>query len=128
MEKIDYNKLIDPLCIPIIKHLREEKQIETLFCCQGRNKEDKPEREAQAHSLRGYITARRNEESINLLLKLYELEMTRWPMTGKQAKKAKFEINPQQDTVTFWMPARIWESREKLEQEWNILLEESKKL
>ena len=37
---IYYQSLIDPICIPMIRYLREGIGIDTKYCCQGTCKED----------------------------------------------------------------------------------------
>lgn len=56
LKEIDYEVLIDPLCIPVIKLMREKFQIETLFCCQGQTLTNRKSGKF-FHSLCGYITA-----------------------------------------------------------------------
>lgn len=64
MEKLDYNKFIDPFCIPIIKILREDLGVETLFCCQGRSIDDP---EDSHHSRTGYIACKKTDRNREIL-------------------------------------------------------------
>ena len=53
LEILDYHKLIDPLCIPSIKALREDLEVDTLYCCQGSTEEER--KKGSDHSIMGYI-------------------------------------------------------------------------
>ena len=68
MEKLDYRELIDPLCIPVIKILREDLGVETMFCCQGKSKKD-----LDHHSISGYIACKITQRNKEILLELADL-------------------------------------------------------
>ena len=64
MENINYEELIDKLCIPSIKILRENLKVNTLFCCQGK------ECKESHHSNTGYISAELNDRSEKVFISL----------------------------------------------------------
>lgn len=68
VQKIDYELLIDPLCRESIRILREELDIETLYCCQGKCQEDRI-----SHSTRGYIVCVRTDFSRMVIRRLLEV-------------------------------------------------------
>lgn len=70
MEKLDYEKLIDPLCIPVIKILREDLGVETLFCCQGKSVDDP---ENSSHSISGYIACKKTPRNRDIIRKIPRL-------------------------------------------------------
>ena len=124
MEKIDYNKLIDPLLIPIIKYLREEKGIETMYCCQGSTKED-----THKHGRRGYIMAKYSPDAINELLKIFNSHSSRygyvWDNSLFRVTSGVFRIehHPKEDKVVIVkLSEKKWSSLQSLRHEWDLIL------
>ena len=68
MMKAPNKKLIDELCWPSIRFINEELNIETLYCCQGRSKEDIGDHGFGA----GYIAFPRTIEAFKLICYLLE--------------------------------------------------------
>lgn len=64
METLNYEELIDELCIPTIKILRENLNVETLFCCQGSSVP------GDDHSKTGYISAILNDNAEKVFIEL----------------------------------------------------------
>lgn len=70
MEKLNYDKLIDPYCIPVIKILREDLGVETMFCCQGKSIDDP---EDSDHSISGYIACKMTPRNRKIFRKISKL-------------------------------------------------------
>lgn len=122
VKEIDYEALVDPLCIPVIKYLRENLGIDTQFCCQGRVKGKRN------HSISGYISAIYSPAAVDTFRKIYKLELTRFPSLLKKSRGAKirvFEgrISKRERIIAVYLPHREWETREKLEEEWKLILQ-----
>lgn len=74
---MDYEKLIDPLCIPVIKILNEDLGVETMFCCQGKSRGEKSH-----HASEGYIACRITPRSREVILELVDLLSQRLDLPG----------------------------------------------
>lgn len=57
---IPNKELIDELCWPSIKYINEKLDVETLYCCQGRDKSE------MSHGLSAYISFKRTDKAIKL--------------------------------------------------------------
>ena len=124
LEKINYEELIDPLCIPVIKYMREELGIDTQYCCQGMVKgevKDPP------HSLSGYICALYSPATVETFRKIYKLELHRFPHLLRKGKEAKLRVfgekSKRDKEIAVYLPVRRWESKKKLKEEWDLILE-----
>lgn len=117
MENLDYEKVIDPLCIPVIKLLREKMGIKTLFCCQGRSNEDGD----HDHSSRGYIAVDYTPKAYMIFRQLYEEELKRWmkPFMDDTERYPQFRrvYEGKRNRIIVYLPRMIFK-REKLEKEW----------
>lgn len=123
MEKIDY-KFIDPLLIPIIKYLREEKGIETMYCCQGSTKED-----TYKHGRRGYIMAKYSPKAVTELLKIFNSHSSRYgyfynySLLRATSGVFRVEQHPEEDKVVIVQLAeKKWPSLQSLKHEWDLIL------
>lgn len=118
MEKLDYEKIIDPLCIPVIKILREDLEVETMFCCQGKSEDDPKD---SHHSLTGYIACRktdRNREILRGILESLGKKINSTHPLGYIETTSRFVIlrlRKLQKTK------KVWESMEKILLENNIV-------
>lgn len=119
MEKLDY-KIIDPFCIPVIRFLREEKGIETMYCCQGKTSEDDPE---EHHSKRGYIMAKYSEESFKELLKIFNSHASRIPYNEGERMGIKIRRHPEfkGNVIIVKLVWKTWPTKESLKEEWDLI-------
>lgn len=117
MEKLDYEKLIDPLCIPTIKLLRENLGIETNFCCQGKSDII----DNHDHSLRGYISVTYTPKVYEMFRKFYESEIERWKETyiNDTERYPLFRRLTREttDKVVVYLPRRTFTAKE-IKEEW----------
>lgn len=127
MEKIEYEKLIDPFCIPVIKYLREKKGIETLYCCQGETSEDAP---TEDHSKRGYIMALYSPQAVTEFLKIFNSHASRMPYEFCENMEVKIRRHPEydQNVIVVKLNRKIWPSKEALKHEWDCILSDLKAL
>lgn len=120
MEKIDYEKLIDPILIPVIKYLREERSVDTRFCCQGSTEEDK-----HRHSIRGYICTIYSEEARKCLEEINKSHRSRY----KSKHGSPIYTNRNKDgerVLVVYLTDRRWKSIKELEREWDLILSDLK--
>lgn len=125
MEKINYNELIDPLLIPIIRYLREEKGVDTMYCCQGSTREDK----TRHHSRQGYIMAKYSPKAVTELLKIFNSHSSRysyfWDKELLRVTSGVFRIeqHPREEKIVLVKLSRkIYPTLQELKEEWDLIL------
>lgn len=126
MERINYKKLIDPFLIPVIKYLREERGVETLFCCQGETSEDGPDED---HSKRGYILAKYSPQAFKEFFGIFNSHISRIPYEIKENIEIEIRRHPEygnDPVILVKLQRKEWPTKLSLKEEWEQILSDIK--